>query len=157
MVRSLSQAMLEGIFSQETKEVALIMLTIEHEDLSAPIRAVLNTENIVSRGETFLAAVFDVTFPTESADEVPRAKLRIDNVDRVIVQAVRSISGPPTVTLEVALASSPDTIEIGPYEFELTNVEYDELWVQGDIAYEDILNAAYPADTMTPADFPGIF
>lgn len=62
-----------------------------------------------------------------------------------------------TVDLSVVLASSPSTIEAGPYRFTLRDVMYDAAIVEGTMRFEDVLNEPYPADSFTPARFPGLF
>ncbi len=107
-------------------------------------------------GEPFIHFPFRVTLPDDT-EEAVRATLEIDNVDRQIVQAVRSISSPPTVTLEVVLASTPDVVEAGPFVFELQGARYDAAVVRGELAFEPILDLAVPGDVMSPGLFPGLF
>jgi hypothetical protein len=83
--------------------------------------------------------------------------LSIDNVDRTIVEAVRTVSSPPTASLSVVLASDPDTVEAGPFELTIREVQYDALVVTATMAVEDILNEPFPGDLFTPQNFPGLF
>jgi len=145
------------LLKQETGEAFLVLLTIDHDDLTAPIRVVNNHENITSNGNEFIAFPFEIELPGAGGDSLPEVTLRIDNVDRQIVQAIRSISGPPTVTLEVIMASTPNTIEAGPYEFTLRDATYDALTVEGRLQFQDILNEPYPADSFGPSGFQGLF
>ncbi len=145
------------VYKQETGEAFLVLLTISHDDLAQPIRVVNNQENITSNGNLFVAFPFEIELPGSGGNSLPEVTLRIDNVDRQIVQAIRSISGAPTVTLEVIMASTPDVIEAGPYEFTLRNATYDALAVEGRLQFKDILNEPYPADSFTPSGFPGLF
>jgi hypothetical protein len=57
----------------------------------------------------------------------------------------------------VVLGSDPDTIEEGPLELDLVGGDYDVLQIRGDLAYEDFLNARWPADDFTPQLNPGLF
>lgn len=157
MSRTLSPAAVQAITAQETGEVFLLLLTIDHPDLAQPIRVVRNGEDVTSRGNTYSACAFDVALPDERSDRPPRVQLVLDNVDRAITQALRPLTSPPTVTLEVVLASSPDTVEAGPYEFTVRNVVYDAHVVTAELAYEDVLNLRFPADRFTPNLFPGLF
>jgi len=147
----------QAIYSQETSEVFLVLLTIDHADLAAPIRVVNNTKNIVSNGNTFIGFPFFADMPQERDDRLARVTLTIDNVDRQIVTAVRSITSPPSATMEVVLASDPDTVEAGPFSFTLRDVRYDSLVVEGELSFEDVLNEPYPGDSFTPATHPGLF
>ncbi|MBU0598807.1 DUF1833 domain-containing protein [Patescibacteria group bacterium] len=157
MSRNLSLTARQAIFAQETAEVFLLLLTIDHDDLDAAIRVVNNAENITSNSLEYQAFPFEMNLPDDTEDALSQVTLTICNVDRQIVQAVRSISSPPTVTLNVILASDPDTVEAGPFEFTMKSADYDALTVTGSLAAEDILNEPFPADRYTPNLFPGLF
>jgi hypothetical protein len=158
MPRTLSSTARRAIFAQETGEVFLLLLTIAHPQLAEPIRVVNNNEDVVSGGVTFQRFPFELALPPETEEAPPTVSLRIANADRQIVQAVRALAGDAmTVDVSVVLASSPDTIEAGPYRFTLRDVSYDAAIVEGTLRFEDVLNEPYPADSFTPARFPGLF
>lgn len=155
--RSLSSTAKAGVFAQETEQVYLVLLEIAHSSLGTPIRVVNNYADVVSNGVTYSAFPFEISLPDDTDEKMPNVMLSIDNVDRVIVNAIRSITGPPTITISVVLASSPSTIEAGPYSMTLREASYDAATVTGSLAVEDMLNEPYPSDLMTPANFPGLF
>jgi hypothetical protein len=154
----LSVAAKRAVFAPESGEAFIILLTIEHPDIAdGPIRLARNMVDIVSGGNTYLACPFEVDLPDQREDQLSRVTLRVDNVDRRIVLAVRQIATPPTVTLEVVLGSSPNTVEAGPFVFTLREVDYNALVVEGQLMFEDVLNERYPAHTFSPTFFPGLF
>lgn len=161
----LSTAGLRAVLAQETGEAFLILLTISHPDLSVPVRLVYNETNIVSRGETFFRAAFQIILPDDSED-VPTTTIRVDNVAAVdpndgqekrVSDYVRLLQSPPTVTLEIVLGSSPDVLEGGPYDMVLQRADYDALEVTGELGFDDMLNEPYPGDSFTPSLYPGLF
>ncbi|WP_025324508.1 DUF1833 family protein [Deferrisoma camini] len=156
-MRTLSAAATRAITAQETGEAFLLLLTIDHPDLTQPIRVARNGEDVVSRGNTYTAYPFEIEIPEERGDRPPRVRLVLDNVDRQITEAIRPLTSSPTVTLEVVLASSPDTVEAGPYDFTIRNITYDAQVITAELAYEDVLNLRFPADRFTPNLFPGLF
>lgn len=149
-------AALRAAFRQETDEVFLIILDIDHPALADPIRVVNNSENIVSNGNTYVAFPFEIRLPDEAEDQ-PRVTLTIDNVDRVIVDTIRSLTTAPTVSISVILASSPNDIEVGPFVMTLREVTYDVMTVQGELTFDDVLNEPFPGDSFIPAHYPGLF
>lgn len=157
MSRTVSSSFLRAVFARETDEVFLTLLKIEHPNLNDAIRVVNNDQNITSNNEVYVAFSFEVELPGEAEDSLPVPRLSIDNVDRVIVESIRAIDTPPTVTMSVIMASSPDVIEAGPYVMTMRNVEYNSLTVSGTLHGEDILNEAYPGHLFTPGMFPGLF
>ncbi len=76
---------------------APVRLTISHPRLSVPIRVTDNDVDLVSGGDTYLACPFFLELPSDEEDRPPRARLRIDNVDRNQVRAVRLADSAPTV------------------------------------------------------------
>jgi hypothetical protein len=58
---------------------------------------------------------------------------------------------------EVVLASSPDTVEAGPFTMTLVAAEYDALVVTGELAFEDVLNEPFPGHGYIPSEYPGLF
>lgn len=155
-MRNLSFKAIESMQATSTDEVWLLLLTIYHSSLSVPIYLVNNNENIVSRGITFIGLPFDVDLPNEDQDAPGAARLTVDNVDRTILDAIRAMDVPPTISIEVVLASQADTVELGMYDLVLRNVSYDATKITGSLQWEDILVEPM-ALQMTPARFPGMF
>jgi hypothetical protein len=157
MSRSLSTAAANALTGQETTEVFLILLTISHASLPASIRVVNDNADITSRSNSYIAFPFEINLPADSAENLSRISLKIDNVDRALVDAIRSITTPPTVTIEVILASSPDTVEAGPFEMTMENAVYDANTVQCNLAFEDVLNEPFPGGRFLPSTWEGLF
>lgn len=157
MSRDLTTTTRQAFYSQETGEAFLILLTFEESSLPEPIRVVNNPTDIVSGGDIYQAFPFEITLPDEGEDRAPTARLRIDNVDRSIVQAVRNAVDPIIVTMEIIRADDPDTIEVSFPDFELREVTYDALIVEGRLLLKSLRRRQYPADTFSPSGFPGLF
>lgn len=154
-MRSLSPAAVSAMHAPESGEVWLVLLTISNPGMTT-IRVVSNNEDITSRGNTYLAFPFEIELPGQDPDSPSSARLRIDNVDKRIVEAVRSITTPPNVTIEVVLASQPDTVEIAYSDLTLRSVEYDADSVRGELTFESIFSEPVTL-TITPNRFPGLF
>lgn len=157
MSRPLSLSAKQALFSAETGEAFLILLTLDHASLAAPIRVTSDAVNTVSQGNTFIAFPFDLVIPDDTEGASPRARLIIDNIDRTIVAAIRAVSSSPSALIEIVLASDPDTIEASFPDFKLTNVSYDSLSVSGDLTVEDFTAEPWPSAIFSPANFPGMF
>lgn len=157
MSRNVSATARAAINAQSTGEAFLLLLTIDHDSLAAPIRVSSDGVDTVSRGDTYVHFPFEIVLPDDRDDQVVRVSLRIDNVDRQVVTALRTITGGPTVGLEVVLGSDPDTVEAGPFSFTMRNAVYDVASVTAELVYEDILNEPIPGDAFTPGNFPGLF
>ncbi len=157
MSRSVSDTFKIAVNAPQTGECPILLVTIDHADLTSPIRVSSDGVDTVSRTNTFTACPFRLALPSDSDERPPRAALEVDNVDRAQVQAIRSITGAPTVLMEIVLASDPDTVEASFPDFELKRADYDRLAVSGELSLENFLGEPYPAAKFTPADFPGVF
>lgn len=169
MSRSVSQVFRQAAFSEETDEVVIVLLTIMHGGITKPIRLSSDpTQRLeepveevvygtVSRGENFLFYPFGIDLPSDEAEAAPRARISVDNVRREITKAIRSITTPPTVTIEIVLASQPDVVEAVFPEFDLVDVKYDSLVVEGTLTLDSLAGEPYPAGRYDPARFPGLF
>lgn len=157
MSRSVSNAFKGAVFRSQTSEVFLVLITINHNDLVDPIRLTSDNVNTVSNSNTFLQAPFQITLPDDTAESPPSARIVFDNVDRTIVQTIRSLTSSPTVDIQIVLASSPDVIEYEQSGLVLRNADYDVLTVSGELRGIEILDEPFPKDRFTPDNFPAMF
>jgi hypothetical protein len=157
MTRTTSAAAAAAMMAQETDEGFVVLLTLEHEALSEPVRVAQWDVDVVSAGETYIAFPFRLELPDDTEEATPRARLELDNVDRRIVEAVRLMSSPARVTIRVVLWSDPDSVEVEQSGFVLRNVDYDALTVRGDLYLEHYEDEPYPAGIFSPGGFPGLF
>jgi len=156
MPRNVSNAARQAINASNTGACFLVLLKLTHPDLTEPFRIVNDHQSIVSDGETYLPYNFDFTPPVEEDGTIKNSSLTIDNIDRAIVTMIRSISSAPTVTAKIILSDSPDTIEAGPWEFQMTNIVYNLQSVTGELIFENYLNDLISVVTYNYANFPGL-
>jgi hypothetical protein len=158
-MRVVSATALRAMLAQETGEVFLVCLTLNHSSFSSPYLLVNDQKPLTRTAGTFQPFAFEVTLPNEQEDQIPQVSINIDNEDRSILQAVRTIGAErPTMKMEMVLASSPNTVEAGPFNFSILNIQYDVGSIQGTIGFEDdFLNTAFPAESYTPSNSRGLF
>jgi hypothetical protein len=160
MARTLSSTLKTAVNAQETGEVVLAITQISHPSiLNGPLRVVNDLQNLTSNGKVYSAFPFQVTLPEEREDSLPRLRLVLDNIDRTIVAAIRSIppSEVPTVQVDLVLASTPDTLELSFPGLSLREVSYDVYSVEGEVLLDEDDREPFPADSLTPQIVPAIF
>lgn len=157
MSRNLSTESLKALYSGETDEIFLILLTLDHETLETPIRVTNDTVETQSRGMIFIAFPFELVLPDQSENRAPRASLTIDNVSREILLTLRALSSAPRVKMEIIRHAAPDEVEAVFPDFSLTNIRYNAMSIQGDLTIEDFTAEPYPSAIFSPAGFPGLF
>jgi hypothetical protein len=166
-MRILSLNFRKAIFSQESGEVPIFLLTITHPDLDDPIYLTtdpttrLGTDPLiygtVSRGIEFLYAGVDVTIPDEQDKSPPASKLTVANVTRDLIPMARSVSSPPSVKIEAVLASAPDDVEMTWPGLDMSNLTYDASALQFDLTMDALITEPFPSGGFSPAYFPALF
>lgn len=142
--------------AQHADDAFIILLTIEHDDLPAPIYLARNRQNVISRTRTYLAFPFNIELPTDG-DRAPEARITMSNVDRRIGKALEAMVDPATVTIELILASDPDTVERSWGGLSFTTATWTAATVQLDISHIAYWDEPWPRKRVTPRKFPGLF
>lgn len=156
-MRNTSLTFKQAIYAQDTDEVFIVLVEIDHDDFASPIRVCNDSVDITSNGDVYLAYPFQIELPSDEDGDMPQARLTIDNVDRSLTASIRAIQTPPSVRIMVVLVSDPDVIEIDLPGFVFTNISYDALTITGTISIESFMNEPFPGDVFTPTQFPGLF
>lgn len=158
MPRTLSSLALQGIYSQETGIAYIVLLTLSHPTLPAPIRVTSDAVTTVSQGNTYIPFPFLIILPTDDDLQPARARLTIDNVDRTIITSLRNIgTTPATLLIEIVTSNTPDTVEFSSGNLTLRGVQGDAVSVTGVLGMEEILAEGFPGDTVSPLNVPGVF
>lgn len=150
-----STAVTQAIAQHQT-DPFIVLLTLTHSSLSTPIYVARNREDVVSRGNTYVAYPFQILLPTDS-DNAPQAQITIANVSRRIGQALEDMVYPPKCTIEIVLASTPDTVERTWSDFSFTQASWDAFRVTAKLEVLGYWDEPWPGLFMNPADFPGMF
>jgi len=163
-----TNAFKQAAYAQETDEVFVTLITLDSDELEEPIyicddpferRVELGEDiyGIESNGNVFVFMPFDIWLPRDDKTGTVSAKISIQNTDRRIVEVARSVTKPVSVKIQCILASDPDTIEIEFNNFQLSNVKYDVMTVDGDLTLNYWGLEPFPSWCFTPANFPGLF
>jgi len=164
--RELSNSAKQALFAQATEEVFIVLVTIDHETFTSPIRVSSDpfellpdagVRGVVSRGNEYLFMPFSINLPIQDDTGIARASLSVDNISREIVAAVRNARSALSITIEIVLASNVDDVEISIPDFRLESISYDAFTVSGDLSIEYFDLEPFPARRFTPSDFPGLF
>jgi hypothetical protein len=156
-VSRLSTAAAAAVLAPETDRVFLHLLTIEVEG-EVILRFVDNTENIVSRGETFIAAGFTIILPEQTSDAPRPCKLAIDNTDLAIFRTIKTAAGKAvSVSICVVMADTPDVYERGPLKYRLRNVSANKSTIEGEVHDFYLADRSFPGGTYSPGDFEGMY
>ena len=121
------------------------------------IHLVNNDEAITSNGVTFDPYPFSLTLPVSDGEKQSELRLRVDNVDQTLTQAIRELLSPPLVKLEMVLSNDPDTVERTIDFLRADFVNYDSMSVEFRLRPENIMGRKFPSSKYTPARYPDLF
>lgn len=106
------------------------LVTIDHDDLAAPIRCAGNTAGLLhgptfaSRGREYRVCRFDAQMPNQTGDGAMR--LVIEGVAEHETAALSALPPPVIVEQEAVFLDSPDTLRAGPFRYEAQDLRITE-------------------------------
>lgn len=158
--------MIQALTGQQTSEVFVFLVTIDHDFLADPLlfssdpteRASTTplVYKTVSRGNDYFFVPMEITLPDEAEGTSLQTKLRVSNVGREQIELLRSVSTPAEVTLELVLASDPDTVGLTLPVLDMTVANWDALSVELTLTIEALDREPYPAGNYDPSGFPAL-
>lgn len=167
---SMSPAAIKSVFSPDSDADLIMLLTIYDPVTGLPslrltdgytTRLSETDDNIVygvvSRTNEYTFIPMEISFPTEEEAQAPRSSIVLHDVTRYVIPVIRNLSGPPSVTLEIILTSTPDTVEVSFTEFYISHISYNRDSVNLELTMIDYDREPFPKDSFTPAIFPGMF
>jgi len=159
MSRNISAITISSINQAVQEELWLILLEIDHVNLSSPIYVAGNVENIIFGGHTYVGYDFKIALPVDDADSPPVMSITIENIDRAIVEAIRIINTPAAVTVTFIRydPGGNHVVELAFPPFKGRSASYEAKNVTMDITLESFLAEPFPGGTFSPADFPSAF
>ena len=157
MRSSLSALMLESVYAQNTDEVFVCLVKMEHSSWPSSVRFVSDVVALTHNLEVYDPYPFNMQLPDDEDEGLPILKWVSDNTTSDTVALLRSTTGSISVTVSWVLVSEPEIVQAGPFDVELNGVEYDMQTIQGALTIEPVLDDSYGHMNMTPANAPGLF
>ncbi len=156
MSNNISPQLLAQFYGQNSDDPLLMLVTVTHPSFS-PIRLVNNTEDIVSRSQTYTAFPMLITPPVDDGETAREVAIEFDNVSLELIAEFRQITSPADIRIEVVLASSPDQVQISYEELKLRNISYDKQRIRARLYMDSFLNVELTSETYGATNFPGLF
>ena len=158
MPRNYSSAYKSTLAKVSMEEAPLILLEIDHADLTSPIRVVNDTQNITSNGNEYIAFPFSVVLPDDYENKLPRAKIMVSNIGKDLMFWLETSDGGigATATFKQVMRSRPDQIE-WEITMSLFNIVATNVQITADLGFENLF--AKPAVLLNyrPSNSPGLF
>ena len=158
MARTYSSEFKSTLAQVSAPEAPLVILEINHPDLATPVRVVNDTQNITSNGDLYVGVPFRCTLPDDFENQLPKARLSVDNSSRELMYWIETSNGGSgsTVTMSQIMRSRPDTVEWS-ITMNLYNVNCSMNEISGELGYENLFSRKAIALQYRPSNSPGIF
>lgn len=168
---SLSAAAVKAMFSSETEESIIMLLTIYDPATNLPVirladnytKRISETADevlygVTSRTDDFVFLPMQVSLPTEQDTGSPSCSIILNYVTPEAVEIVRTqLTKPTKLLIEIVLASSPNTVEASFPGFYITSATYNSESISFDVSMISYAVEPFPAFNFTPSYFPGLF
>lgn len=149
--------MLAAAHAESSAEVVLPLVKLTQAGWGDAICIVPNWEPVTHQGDVYEPLAFQMALPDEEEGGIPVLDWVADNVDRRLVEALRTVSGTVSARIVWVLASSPDRIEVGPFEMEMRAAQYDAQKISGTLGVEPILEKQFGHLVLNPKNTPALF
>jgi hypothetical protein len=178
-LNSLSQSAIKAMFSSETSEALILLITItDPADPQNPVRLADSYTNRIASFTTDTDVVYGVTsnrgvagnehdyiflpmqvgLPGEQEAGAAQCTLTLSYVTKEAIQLIRErLTSPVEVQIDLVLASTPNHVETTFSGFKITNVTYNADQITFDLNMVSLNREPFPSFTFTPANFPGLF
>lgn len=157
MSNALSPELLAQIFTQESNDPFLTLVTLSHESFDEDILLVNNTTNITSMGREFQAFPMKIRFPVDDGEKARDFSIEFDNVSLELIEEIRGVTTEINVKIEMILASMPDAIQISQEELLITNLTYNASKIVARIVLDNFLGVEVSSERYGPTNFRGLF
>jgi hypothetical protein len=160
MSRDLSLQFLDEIFAESTGATVVTLLRVQavaNNGSPITLRFVNDTQPIVSQGQLYQPAVFNMALGRDASDSVTTVNLSFDVGDRQLVSYLREVKDTPKFYISAVVAERPDTVELAETEYELNSFTINNTTITMVLTVEPVLNEPIPADLITPLTAPAMF
>jgi hypothetical protein len=163
-MRNVSLQGLQSLVAEETASVWVFAISIHPNDDDPnqyePNYFVANTQDVTFANQMYLALPFELSLAADNEESAPQARLKIDNVSRLLSEAVRQTNFAPTIYVRLFRIDENNVVhlELGPSRFNLLSASVNAQTVEGVLGYSnDFLNEPASHAKFTPSVAPALF
>lgn len=164
-----TNAFKKEVLALTTDKVFLTTLVLDHPgwrytnpDFPAtlpegPLRLIDDVIPQIIGADTYSAYGFKFSKHSSKVSGTPKSTLRIEDVDKVLSAYFRTVKTTATATVTVIMANNPTQPEIGPFTYDIDNVQQTGTMMNLTLSRVTILNNRLSGYTFSAEYFPGLF
>jgi hypothetical protein len=173
-ISTLSAAAVRAMFSSETSETLIMLLTIyDPQTSTTPVfrfadsytgRLASQTTDaeivygVPSREQEYVFLPMSLNLPAEQDTGVGTCSLTLQYVTREAIELIRTeLTKPVRVSIELVLSGTPNTVEASFPGFYITSATYNADAITFDLTMVNLSREPFPCYNFIPSYFPGLF
>ena len=139
-------------------EAPYILIDIDHAELTETIRIINDTQELTSNGNVYIACPFRCILPDDYENQLPKARLAVDNIGRELMYWIETTAGGngSTVRFMQIMRSRPDQIE-WEITMSLYNVQATMQEISAELGFENLFSKPAINIQYRPTNSPGLF
>lgn len=171
---TLSSAAIKAMFSSETDEALIMLITIySTEDNTTAVARLADgftgrlqnftTDDeviygVTSNGHDFIFLPIQIGLPGEQETGASGCSIVCQYVTDEAINLIRTeLNAPARVSIELVLSGSPNTVEASFPDFYITNATYSAESITLDLTMINLAREPFPCYNFIPSYFPGLF
>ncbi|MFA7308181.1 MAG: hypothetical protein WC026_16085 [Hyphomicrobium sp.] len=154
------------MYAEHSEEIEVALVTITHADLAAPVRVSSDTGSsplsieplrfgTISRGNEYDFVLMSAIVPDDRKGTPPRVALVFENIESNFIETAQSFVSPATASIELVLASAPDTVIQAYRGLRIVRCSFDDTSATFDLSREPFVSEPFGA-RQTKNFFPGL-
>lgn len=155
MSNEISNEVKAQLFSQESDDPFLTLVTLNHESFQA--RLVNNSKDIVSQGQVFSAFPMKIRLPVDDGETAKDFSIEFDNTSLELISSLRAITEDIGVKIQLILVSLPNVIQMEFNDLTVKSISYTSLKISARVALDNFLAIEMTSERYSPTNFPGLF
>jgi hypothetical protein len=156
MPNPISSQLLAQFYGASSNDPLLMLLTLSHPSFTT-LRLVNNTEDVVSRGNTYISFPMTIRTPSDDGESTREALIEFDNSSLELIDELRAVTTPIDAKIEIVLFSELDVVQLSYEELKIKSITYDKNKIGARLYMDDFLNIELPSEKYTPLNYPGLF
>jgi hypothetical protein len=186
-ISSLSNAAIKAMFSSETEETLIMLLTIYDPEDNTPVIRLCDNYNkrlsittdtevyygVTSNGNDFMFLPMNITLPSDQEAGADKCSITLNYVTPEAIQLIRTqLTAPTKILIELVMTKTPiindsegqtaespnlDNIEASFPSFYITSATYNAESISFELNMISYNREPFPAYNFVPSYFPGLF
>jgi len=152
----------QAMYAQVTDDFPVVLVSFDHPETPGlgefPFRFASDSEDVVSNGDTYLAAVFSFQPPDQEPGKELVARIAVPGPSINFITAVRSLGAvAPKFEVKIVMASNPDQVLREWKNIVLRNFDANAVGFVAELHFSRLTETPFPGDRYSLSNFPGIF